>query len=272
MRPVVPSDKVLFPEADWLIGNHSDELTLWIPVFAAQSSYKCKFFVLPCCPYNFSGKKYQRVNTKLSHYMDYLDYVQNICKLCGFKTKIDKLRIPSTKRTCFVGTERVYPESEVNSYNLLIKEYICSQINCADCEFSDNWCYSFKIRNTQKTRNCTQINKKLVEHIVKTIFQELLKTVEIEDGWNKGGSLDISYCATCLSSDNLHQLKNECGGLQTLLKNHHNIFKVVCGKVQLRKPTVKKKGSGAWKQKPCWFFYNHPHSCPLMDEDCSFLH
>ena len=31
-----PSDENLFPEHDWLIGNHSDELTPWIPVIAAR--------------------------------------------------------------------------------------------------------------------------------------------------------------------------------------------------------------------------------------------
>jgi len=30
-------DSLLYPETDWLIGNHSDELTPWIPVIAARS-------------------------------------------------------------------------------------------------------------------------------------------------------------------------------------------------------------------------------------------
>ena len=33
---IIPSDKTLFPGVDWLIGNHSDELTPWIPVIAAR--------------------------------------------------------------------------------------------------------------------------------------------------------------------------------------------------------------------------------------------
>lgn len=33
---LTPSEQTLFPEADWLIGNHSDELTPWIPVMAAR--------------------------------------------------------------------------------------------------------------------------------------------------------------------------------------------------------------------------------------------
>lgn len=33
---ITPNDKTLFPDVDWLIGNHSDELTPWIPVIAAR--------------------------------------------------------------------------------------------------------------------------------------------------------------------------------------------------------------------------------------------
>lgn len=31
-----PSDRNLFSGYDWIIGNHSDELTPWIPVIAAR--------------------------------------------------------------------------------------------------------------------------------------------------------------------------------------------------------------------------------------------
>ncbi|PIO33049.1 hypothetical protein AB205_0055330 [Aquarana catesbeiana] len=33
---ITPSDEHLFPDADWIIGNHSDELTPWLPVIAAR--------------------------------------------------------------------------------------------------------------------------------------------------------------------------------------------------------------------------------------------
>lgn len=35
-RAVDPTLPGLFPDTDWLIGNHSDELTPWIPVMAAR--------------------------------------------------------------------------------------------------------------------------------------------------------------------------------------------------------------------------------------------
>jgi len=33
---LIASDGLAYPDADWLLGNHSDELTPWIPVIAAR--------------------------------------------------------------------------------------------------------------------------------------------------------------------------------------------------------------------------------------------
>ena len=89
-----------FRNYEWVIGNHSDELTPWIPVMSHLS--KASYFVLPCCAYDFFGK-YQRVKQKVSQYRDYLDYIFDLGQKCGYDVKEDKLRIPSTKRTCFIG-------------------------------------------------------------------------------------------------------------------------------------------------------------------------
>lgn len=35
-KAITPGESCLFPGTDWLIGNHSDELTPWIPVIAAR--------------------------------------------------------------------------------------------------------------------------------------------------------------------------------------------------------------------------------------------
>lgn len=35
-KAITPSESFLFPGTDWLIGNHSDELTPWISVIAAR--------------------------------------------------------------------------------------------------------------------------------------------------------------------------------------------------------------------------------------------
>ncbi|XP_055625229.1 probable tRNA (uracil-O(2)-)-methyltransferase [Toxorhynchites rutilus septentrionalis] len=95
---IVPSESSMFTDIDWVIGNHSDELSPWIPVIAARSTFRCRYFLLPCCAFEFNGSKFQRQNAGVSQYNGFLQYVSQISEVCGFKTTIDRLKIPSTKR------------------------------------------------------------------------------------------------------------------------------------------------------------------------------
>ncbi|MGH0155237.1 UNVERIFIED_CONTAM: hypothetical protein FKN15_028944 [Acipenser sinensis] len=196
---ITPSENFLFPDVDWLIGNHSDELTPWIPVMSSRSSYSCRFFVLPCCFFDFIGK-YNRRQCKKTQYREYIDFIAEVASVCGFDVEEDCLRIPSTKRVCLVG------------------------------------------------------------------------------------SLSVREVAELLDKETLQNLKNECGGLQTLLKNNHQVFRVLGGIVQIRdwreetggrkaKPDLKRKLSSAvLKTRLCWFFVNHPDGCPIPSESCLFAH
>ncbi|XP_054942215.1 probable tRNA (uracil-O(2)-)-methyltransferase isoform X3 [Physeter macrocephalus] len=115
---IIPNDETLFPDVDWLIGNHSDELTPWIPVIAARSSYNCRFFVLPCCFFDFVGK-YQRRQSQKTQYRGYLDFITEVGSACGFHVEEDCLRIPSTKRLS--KTRGIYsPEQESSPENVEI--------------------------------------------------------------------------------------------------------------------------------------------------------
>ena len=77
-------------------------------------------------------------------------------------------------------------------------------------------------------------------------------------------------------------LKSSCGGLQTLLRNHHHIFLVTGGRVRLRRPgtdapSTRRKGRPApegarLRTKPCWHFNHHPDGCPLEQRLCSWSH
>ncbi|VDP74734.1 unnamed protein product [Schistosoma curassoni] len=107
-----PEEVCGFPQANWLIGNHSDELTPWLPILACKSGPSCKIFVLPCCPYSLFGKFNipksslsflpDDINVKQitenSRYGTYLNYIQHIFAICRFIPEVDALRIPSTKR------------------------------------------------------------------------------------------------------------------------------------------------------------------------------
>lgn len=286
MQSIVPSSKCLFPEIDWLIGNHSDELTPWIPVIAARSSYKCRFFLLPCCAYEFDGKKYQRESATFSQYYDYMLYIKKVSENCGFKTDMDKLRIPSTKRICLIGTKRNYLKSEMELQDKKIQEMINSR--CHDNQINELWSSEFKPREAvEKVRNCTQVDKEILSSIIETVVSLLLKqkreiNLEEKSGktWNAGGEIELPQLASIIDLEKLKELKKECGGLQTLLKNNAQIFRVESGKVRFRVPGKDKVGSNKKsndskirkKTKMCWFYFNHPDGCPVTDINCDFKH
>jgi tRNASer (uridine44-2'-O)-methyltransferase len=247
--------------------------------------------------------------------MDYLDYIHKLCKVCGFKTKLDRLRIPSTKRVCLVGCARNYPEENAVNVDRDVKILIDSKTSkhlavisreqtgcCLEMKGSveEKWVQGIKIRGQgEKVRNCTQLHRELVEEILKMVAEQLLNKQELtllssNEGevrlWNAGGRLSLEELASLIPREKLKKLKNECGGLQTLLKNNGHVFCVKCGYVQLKVPSVealiqKKKPvslqksdcqrsvrSAPRKQKPCWFQFNHPDGCPLSDDDCSYRH
>ena len=106
------------PKSDWMIGNHSDELTPWILLLASKASFKMRIFLLPCCPFDFDGLKFQRITEESkSQYQGYMDYLDELAKKFGFRTWRDKLRIPSTKRICIVGYDRQFSDS-FNFHNI----------------------------------------------------------------------------------------------------------------------------------------------------------
>ncbi|XP_063929893.1 probable tRNA (uracil-O(2)-)-methyltransferase [Zophobas morio] len=255
-----------FPQATWVIGNHSDELTPWIPIIALNSSNRTNYFVLPCCPYDLNGCKYARVNIKLSQYGDYLDYVENLSNMCGFTTSIDKLRIPSTRRVCLVGVRDNFDDSQIGE----IKKQISNLI-------SDNL-KEFKPRNAvEPVQNCSRLNRDLITRITNFVVKELLETLSPLrrefDGksWNQGGTRNLNELCDKISPEDKQSLKNECGGLQTLLKNRKYIFNVRWGMVNLQKP-LSLKESSKYKDKPCWFFKNHPDGCLHQSETCAYKH
>lgn len=308
-KAITPSKSFLFPGTDWVIGNHSDELTPWIPVIAARSSYSCRFFVLPCCFFDFYGK-YQRRQCKKSQYKEYIDFISEVGQVCGFSVEEDCLRIPSTKRVCLVGKSRNYSQSDESDAEHRRTRYIQSRAvivhgtdvsvslsddhHCHDntsCRTSGSqWGSGFQPRDRVETvRNCASLPRDLVDGVVLQVAKALLEiTVGNSEGpaaasdWNRGGSLSVGEVASLIEPETLLRLKKECGGLQTLLKNNHQVFRVEGGRVHIRdwrdmKPSkdVKKKkpvAPGALKTRLCWFHTHHPQGCPLQTELCAFAH
>ncbi|XP_061565608.1 probable tRNA (uracil-O(2)-)-methyltransferase [Cololabis saira] len=306
-KAITPSESCLFPGTDWLIGNHSDELTPWIPVIAARSSYSCRYFVLPCCFFDFYGK-YQRRQCKKSQYKEYIGFISEVSEVCGFNTEEDCLRIPSTKRVCLVGRSRNYePSSEVETEQRRDR-YIQSRqtssgvtVHSSDISNEGNGCHGnadcdsphgrtwgsgFQPREkVEVVRNCAALPRDLVDGVVLQVANVLLGLADAPPSctdWNHGGSLSVSDVAALLEQETLQLLKKECGGLQTLLKNNHQVFRVEGGRVRLRdwrEETSRRADSrrkqiapGAVKTRLCWFDAHHPQGCPMHAPNCAFAH
>ncbi|CAL8377623.1 unnamed protein product [Boreogadus saida] len=97
--------------------------------------------------------------------------------------------------------------------------------------------------------------------------------------------MSVREVAELLDHGTLLRLKSECGGLQTLLKNNHQVFRVEGGRVHIRDwragseergRAESKRGrpvaSGALKTRSCWFHSQHPQGCPLEAAQCCFAH
>ncbi|KAJ8008192.1 hypothetical protein DPEC_G00102210 [Dallia pectoralis] len=308
---ITPSDGFLFPRTDWLIGNHSDELTPWIPVIAARSSFFCQYFVLPCCFFDFYGK-YQRRQCRKSQYKEYIDFISEVSTTCGFNTEEDCLRIPSTKRVCLVGRSRSYQESGELLAEECRAKYIQSRQTCSGAtvhgseakgeskchhdlletvrSHGNDWGEGFQPRERVETvRNCASLPRDFIDGIVLRVANTLLGLTKDEGAWNAGGSLPVREVAELLEPETLQVLKNECGGLQTLLKNNHQVFRVEGGMVHIRdwreraqrprglqgvRADAKRRSvlTGALKTRPCWFHAQHPRGCPLQAGECAFAH
>lgn len=92
-----------FPKNTFIIGNHSDELTCWIPLFGYP------FLVIPCCSHALSGARVRYPAQKsgaVSTYAALVDHVEEISKKAGWKVEREMLRIPSTRNAAIIGYER----------------------------------------------------------------------------------------------------------------------------------------------------------------------
>ncbi|KAJ2960333.1 hypothetical protein NQZ79_g4312 [Umbelopsis isabellina] len=87
-----PSEE--YPNVDWLIGNHADELVPW-------------FLVIPCCYFQLDGSRHKGLSgLGGGKYREYTEYVKGIAISCGYTITEDHLRIPSTRNIAIVGQHR----------------------------------------------------------------------------------------------------------------------------------------------------------------------
>ncbi|PVU88627.1 hypothetical protein BB559_005479 [Furculomyces boomerangus] len=99
-------------DADWIIGNHADELVPWIPLVSARSGFK-KFAVIPCCFHDLAGRVINpKVRKGESKYGSYCNFVGGIMEECGYVVERDFLRIPSTRNIVLVGRRESFDKGD----------------------------------------------------------------------------------------------------------------------------------------------------------------
>lgn len=118
-----------FPPGVFIIGNHADELTPWVPVTATLHKAS-GYLSIPCCAWDFDSKyerstpnKYpipdedwvSRLNlggdgSNSSTYAMYRIWLASLSLHCGWEVECDTLRIPSTRNWAIVGA-RLYRDS-----------------------------------------------------------------------------------------------------------------------------------------------------------------
>ena len=230
---------------------------------------------------------------------------------CGYQMEEDRLKIPSTKRICFVGRRRIINEDLVKTkIKTMVQQE--EQQKRSNISTTDSSHINKKLKTDEElfsprpadiaVRNCSQISRSTSEKIVSIVVERCLETKKplsdilnsqwemepVNLDWNMGRSVSLGELASNISPNLLKELKNGCGGLQTFLRNNNFIFIVEKGCVRLRchatdasevgkrKKNIKSKSTAQLdchrKRKLCWFFQNHPQGCPVSKESCHWAH
>lgn len=167
-------------------------------------------------------------------------------------------------------------KSEGNSVDLVLKEKIEKLLNDS-YEFIPR---DLELENKKSTRNCTKnIEFDLKVFIIRTILNKLLEvksnTLVKHDGseWNAGQVLSLNSIASLFDRETLTKLKQECGGIKTLIKNNHQLFETFNNdQVKIRVKQADLNDKKYLKTKQCLFELYHPNGCLLAESDCLFLH
>jgi len=290
-----------YPDCDWLIGNHSDELSPWLPIIANKTSIErksdCNFMLIPCCLFDFYSK-FESKSNKQSRFDTYVEFLESVANCCEYRVYKDKLRIPSTRNVCLIGLrdESLHHQTPNTPMRKRIEAILNGQF--AD-EFKPR---DIRMENVKSSRNCTKnVDNQVKQLIIGKVLEHILDNErgdcefhEKWDGskWNFGRIVQIEELVRLFDKELLAKLKQECGGIKTLLKNHHQLFEMYEREsVKLRMPKQtselmsepaqirkKKKTSSSndkkifLKTKHCLFDLYHLNGCLLSEDQCSFIH
>lgn len=278
-RTIDPKSE-FFDDCDWIIGNHSDELSPWLAYLASKVANKlgkkCHVMLIPCCLFDFNSK-FELKKSNESRYDTYLNYLEKIFVNFGLTVYKDKLRIPSTRNICLIGVM-----NEVTNKNIdAIVDSLQSNSRASNFVARD-----LEQEKLRSSRNCTKnVDNDLKILIMQKVLDCLLSENNFFDKydgtkWNAGRSCELNEIVGLFGKEQFAKIKSECGGIKTLLKNYHQLFICEGNSVRIRNQILdkisdknKKKDRKIFvKTKPCLFFTYHPNGCILNETECLFLH
>ncbi|KAF8526537.1 DUF1613 domain-containing protein [Hysterangium stoloniferum] len=131
----------------FLIGNHADELTPWIPVISTLISAS-GYLSIPCCPWDFDTRfergsvgaypipQYDLKSTEhedfletlglgnegqgATSYSKYRIWLGHLSSACGWKVECEMLRIPSTRNWAIIGREKINQDDGQRTSNSIL--------------------------------------------------------------------------------------------------------------------------------------------------------
>ncbi|KAF9458395.1 hypothetical protein BDZ94DRAFT_1325565 [Collybia nuda] len=138
-----PADDPYFKSGVFIIGNHADELTPWVPVLAtlhAASGY----LSIPCCAWTFDAK-YERSSTPMfpiprqdfadtlnlggeggngSSYSMYRIWLASLSLHCGWEVECETLRIPSTRNWAIIGRKMLEARDAQDNVRVILSNVL----------------------------------------------------------------------------------------------------------------------------------------------------
>lgn len=128
LRASDASSAEYFPPGVFIVGNHADELTPWLPVLSTL--YNASGYIsIPCCSWAFDIR-YERSSTPTyplptpdfadslnlggdgsnkSSYSMYRIWLASLSVHCGWEVECETLRIPSTRNWAIIGELCFFP-------------------------------------------------------------------------------------------------------------------------------------------------------------------